>query len=150
MPELNHDWVKAQLEAKKVKVGSGKAILKLLSTWEEIPSLSPAILKEVLEIFPKLVMGEPLVEDEADDDYYWVDLQPGNITVGDVVIVKNDAFQEKLGTIHNGRRGTVVGVRYGDVIFSDTDGKTPPLKGVHYSPYKLQKRLRKAKPSNES
>jgi hypothetical protein len=51
---------------------------------------------------------------------------------------------EKLGTIHNGRRGSVVGVRYGDVIFNDTDGKNPPLKGVHYSPYKLEKRLRKA------
>jgi hypothetical protein len=144
MPELNHEWVKEQLEAAKVKVGSGKAILKLLSAWEELPNLSPAILKEVLEVFPKLVLGETLGKEELEDDYYWSDLQPGNITVGDVVRVKSDAFLEKLGTIHNGRRGTVVGVRYGDVIFNDTDGKNPPLKGVHYSPYKLEKRLRKA------
>jgi hypothetical protein len=144
MPELNHEWVREQLEAAKVKVGSGKAILKLLSTWEELPALSPGILKEVLEVFPKLVLGESLAEEDLDDDYYWIDLQPGNITVGDVVRVKPDAFLEKLGTIHNGRRGTVVGVRYGDVIFNDTDGKNPPLKGVHYSPYKLEKRLRKA------
>jgi hypothetical protein len=144
MPELNHEWIRQQLEAAKVKVGSGKAILKLLSTWEEIPSLSPGILKEVLEVFPKLVLGKSLTEEELEDDYYWIDLQPGNITVGDVVRVKSDAFTEKLGTIHNGRRGTVVGVRYGDVIFNDTDGKTPPLKGVHYSPYKLEKKLRKA------
>jgi hypothetical protein len=144
MPELNHEWIKEQLEAAKVKVGSGKAILKLLSTWEELPALSPRILAEVLEVFPKLVLGEPLTAEELEDDYYWVDLQPGNIVVGDIVRVKTDAFLEKLGTIHNGRRGSVVGVRYGDVIFNDTDGKNPPLKGVHYSPYKLEKRLRKA------
>lgn len=144
MPELNHEWVKEQLEAAKVKVGSGKAVLKLLATWEELPALSPGILKEVLDVFPKLVMGEPIKDEESDEDYSWIDLQPGNITVGDVVRVKSNAFAEKLGTIHNGRRGVVVGVRYGDVIFNDTDGKNPPLKGVHYSPYKLEKRVRKA------
>lgn len=146
MPELNREWVKEQLEAAKVKIGSAKATLKLLDTWEQLPGLSPAILKEVLDIFPKLVRGEPLKAEESDDNYHWVDLQPGNITVGDVVRVKQDAFMEKLGTIHNGRHGVVVGVRYGDVIFNDTDGKNPPLKGVHYSPYKLEKRLRKAQP----
>lgn len=146
MPELNHEWIKKQLEAAKVKVGSAKATLKLLSTWEELPTLPPAVLKEVLEVFPKLVRGEPLTAQESDDNYSWSDLQPGNITVGDVVRVKQDAFMEKLGTIHNGRCGVVVGVRYGDVIFNDTDGKNPPLNGVHYSPYKLEKRLRKARP----
>jgi hypothetical protein len=144
MPELNHEWIKEQLEAAKVKVGSAKATLKLLSTWEELPTLPPAVLKEILEVFPKLVRGEPLTSDEPDDSYSWSDLQPGNITVGDIVRVKQDAFMEKLGTIHNGRHGVVVGVRYGDVIFNDTDSKSPPLKGVHYSPYKLEKRSRKA------
>lgn len=144
MPELNDDWIKEQLEAAKVKVGSGKALLKLLETWKELPTLSPAIISEVLEVFPKLVLGQPLLVEESDEDYYWIDVQPGNIKIGDVVRVKNDAFTEKLGTIHNGRKGTVVGVRYGDVIVNDTDGKTPPLKGVHYSPYKLEKRLKKA------
>jgi hypothetical protein len=144
MPELNHEWIKEQLETAKVKIGSGKAVLKLLETWEELPSLSPGIIKEVLEVFPKLVSGEPLIEEEPDDNYRWIDLQPGNITVGDVVKVKTDAFSEKLGTIHNGRRGVVVGVRYGDVIVNDTDGKNPPLNGVHYSPYKLEKRVKKA------
>lgn len=143
MPELNHEWVREQLEAAKVKVGSGKAVLKLLETWNSLPSLSPAIVKEVLDVFPKLVLSQPLKEEEADDDYYWIDLQPGNIVVGDVVRVKTDAYTEKLGTIHNGRHGVVIGVRYGDVIVNDTDGKTPPLNGAHYSPYKLEKRLRK-------
>lgn len=144
MPELNDEWIKEQLEAAKVKVGSGKAILKLLETWQELPKLSPAIVSEILEVFPKLVLGQPILVEESEDDYYWIDVQPGNIKVGDNVRVKIDAFSEKLGTIHNGRRGTVVGVRYGDVIMNDTDGKTPPLKGVHYSPYKLEKRVKKA------
>lgn len=144
MPELNNDWIREQLEAAKVKVGSGKAVLKLLETWGELPKLSPAIVEEILEIFPKLAKSQPLTVDESEDDYYWVDVQPGNIKVSDRVRVKVDAFAEKLGTIHNGRHGVVVGVRYGDVIVNDTDGKTPPLKGVHYSPYKLEKRVRKA------
>lgn len=143
MPELNKDWIKEQLEAAKVKVGSGKAVIKLLETWEELPKLSPALVTEILEVFPKLVLGQPLVVEESDEGYYWIDVQPGQIKVGDEVRVKVDAFTEKLGTIHNGRRGTVVGVRYGDVIVNDTDGKTPALKGVHYSPYKLEKRVRK-------
>ena len=144
MPEVNDEWIREQLEAAKVKVGSGKAILKLLETWGELPKLSPALVAEILEVFPKLAKGQPISVEEAEDDYYWVDVQPGDIKVGEVVRVKVDAFTDKLGTIHNGRRGTVVGVRYGDVIVNDTDGKNPPLKGVHYSPYKLEKRLRKA------
>lgn len=143
MPELNNEWIREQLEAAKVKVGSGKAILKLLETWGELPKLSPGIVDEIFEVFPKLAKGQPILVEESDEDYYWVDVQPGDIKVGEVVRVKVDAFTDKLGTIHNGRRGTVVGVRYGDVIVNDTDGKTPPLKGVHYSPYKLEKRLRK-------
>ena len=144
MPEINREWVAEQLEAAKVKVGSGKAILKLLEAWEEIPKLSDNMTEEVLTIFPLIAKGHVLKVEENDDDYTWVDLQPGQITVGDVVRVKADAFSDNLGTIHNGRRGKVVAVRYGDVIFKADDGKNPPLEGIHYSPYKLEKRVRKA------
>ena len=41
--------------------------------------------------------------------------------------------------LHNGRRGVVVGVRYGDVIVKMTDGKEPALEGAHYPPQKLEK-----------
>jgi hypothetical protein len=145
MPNVDKQWVASQLEAAKVKVGSGKAIIKLLETWEDIPELSENMTNEVLELFPLLARGYAIKEEESEDDYFWVPLQPGQIVVGDIVRVKSDAFTEKLGPIHNGRRGTVVAVRYGDVIFNDTDGKKPELKGVHYSPYKLEKRVRKAK-----
>lgn len=145
MPEIDKKWVMEQLEAAKVKVGSGKAILKLLEAWDTVPDLSEAMTEEVLTVFPLLAKGHALKVEENEDDYTWIPLQPGQITVGDVVRVKADSFSDKLGPIHNGRRGTVVAVRYGDVIFNDTDGKKPELKGVHYSPYKLEKRVRKIK-----
>lgn len=143
MPEINREWVIEQLEAAKVKVGSGKAILKLLDAWAEIPKLSDNMTEEVLNVFPKLARGHVLKTEENEDDYRWEDLQPGQITVGDVVRVKTDAFDGNLGAMHNGRRGKVVAVRYGDVIFKSTDNRDPVLDGVHYSPYKLEKRYRK-------
>lgn len=143
MPEINREWLVEQLQAAKVKVGSGKAIMKLLDAWEEIPKLSANMEEEVLTLFPLLAKGFTIVEEEDEEDYTWINLQPGQIVVGDVVRVKADAFEDKLGPMHNGRRGTVVAVRYGDVIFNSTDGKSPELKGVHYSPYKLEKRVRK-------
>lgn len=143
MPEINHEWIKEQLQAAKVKVGSGKAIIKLLQTWEELPKLSDNMAEETLTVFSMLARGHVIKEEENEDDYTWIPLQPGQISVADVVRVKADAFRDELGPIHNGRRGTVVAVRYGDIIFNDTDGKIPELKGVHYSPYKLEKRVRK-------
>jgi hypothetical protein len=144
MPEINREWIAQQMEAAKVKIGSGKAIMKLLEAWEEIPKLSDNMTEEVLSVFPKLALGYSIYEEENEEDYIWINVQPGQISVADTVRVKADAYQDKLGPIHNGRRGTVVAVRYGDVIFSSTDGKSPELKGVHYSPYKLEKRVRKA------
>ena len=144
MPEVNYEWIKEQLQAAKVKVGSGKAIIKLLEAWESVPNLSDSMTEEVLNVFPQLARGHAFVEEENEDDYIWTPLQPGQIVVGDIVRVKADAFRDELGPIHNSRRGTVAAVRYGDVIFNDTDGKSPELKGVHYSPYKLEKRVRKA------
>lgn len=144
MPEINNEWVVEQLQAAKVKVGSGKAILKLLETWSDLPDLSDKMIDEILAVFAVLAKGHAIKEEENENDYTWIPLQPGQIVVGDVVRVKADAFQDKLGPLHNGRRGTVVAVRYGDVIFNATDGKNPALNGVHYSPYKLEKRVRKA------
>ncbi len=127
-----------------MKVGSGKAIMKLLETWGDIPKLSENMTEETLMVFSKLAMGHVLKQEENDDDYFWIPLQPGQITVTDIVRVKADAFRDELGPLHNGRLGAVAAVRYGDVIFNSTDGKSPELKGVHYSPYKLEKRMRKA------
>lgn len=143
MPKINKEWVTEQLQAAKVKIGSGKAILKLLEAWEEIPELSSSMTEEVMSVFPALARGYALKQEDSEENYTWVPLNPGEIKVADIVRVKSDAFQDKLGPLHNGRRGVVVAVRYGDVIVNSTDGKSPDLKGVHYSPYKLEKRVKR-------
>ena len=36
MPEVNIEWVKAQMDEAKVKVGVGTGVLKLLEKWQGI------------------------------------------------------------------------------------------------------------------
>lgn len=141
MPEVNFEWVKQQLGEAKVKVGSGNAIMKLLESWNDIDKLSPNMAEETLRVFARLAAGKTALEPKDPVDEIWIPLQPGNITVGDEVRILSDAFSDKTGIMHNGRRGKVMAVRYGDVIFKSTDGKDPELNGVHYSPYKLEKRV---------
>ncbi len=139
MPNVDYEWVRAQMQAAKTKVGVGNATLKLLEAWENL-TLSAPQSKEVVALFAELALVhsiQPEVKDEV-----WVDAQAGQITVGDEVRVKADAYTGDTGTMHNGRRGKVVGIRYGDVIFRSTDDREPVLDGTHYSPYQLQKRVR--------
>lgn len=140
MPKINRDWVEEQFIQAKVKIPVGKAVLQMLDAWEKI-SIRKQDIDETHAVFAKISKGHSLVE--SDPEYVWADAQPGQISVADVMRVKSDAFEDELGTMHNGREGVVVAIRYGDVIFKSTDGKEPLLDGVHYSPYKLQKRLGK-------
>ena len=139
MPEVNIEWVRAQLQEAKVKVGVGNAVLKLLEQWETM-KLSDNQTKDTVDLFNKLALGHSIVPEKPDE--LWVDAQPGAILVGDEVRVKADAYDGSTGAIHNGRRGKVVGVRYGDIIFKSMDDKTPVLDGTHYTPHLLQKRVR--------
>jgi hypothetical protein len=142
MPEVNYEWVKQQLQEAKVKVGSGNAVMKLLETWETMDKLSPGLAKEAAEVFSKLAINKPINEPKDEDpSIIWAPVQPGQIKVGDDVRVLSDAFSDSTGVLHNGRRGRVIAVRYGDVIINSTDNKSPELKGVHYSPYKLEKKV---------
>jgi hypothetical protein len=139
MPEVNIEWVRAQMEEAKVKVGVGNAILKLLEEWGGM-KLSDNQTKDVIDLFSRLALGHSIVPEKPDE--LWVDAQPGSILVGDEVRVKADAYDGSTGAMHNGRRGKVVGVRYGDIIFKSMDDKTPVLDGAHYTPHLLQKRIR--------
>jgi translation initiation factor IF-2 len=141
MPEVNYEWVKQQLQEAKVKVGSGNAVMKLLETWETMEKLSPNLAKEAAEVFSKLAVNKPINDLKDDPAIIWAPVQPGQIKVGDDVRVLADAFSDSTGVLHNGRRGRVIAVRYGDVIINSTDNKSPELKGVHYSPYKLEKKV---------
>ena len=140
MPEINFDWVRQQMQDAKVKIGTGTALLALLETWSA-QKLSDNQVKETIEYFSKLAAGENIYEDKTADEV-WIPAMPGQIVIGDEVRVLSNAFSDKAGVTHNGRRGKIIAIRYGDVIFKSTDGKTPDLEGVHYSPYKLEKRIR--------
>ena len=126
----------------KIKIGSGKAVMELLRVWETMEKLTPGLAKEAVAVFSKLALSKPINDPIEEVDAVWVPAQPGQINIGDEVRVMINAFDDKAGVMHNGRRGKVIAVRYGDVIFKSTDGKTPQLDGVHYSPYKLEKRVK--------
>jgi hypothetical protein len=139
MGKINYDWVNQQMQDAKVRVGTGKAIMKMLKAWEEI-EVSPEQGKEIFEILGKLALNYSIIETPKDE--VWIGVVPGNFKVGDEVRIAHNAFDGDLGVLHNGRRGKIIAVRSGDVIFKSTDGVLPSLDGVHYSPYKLEKRIR--------
>jgi hypothetical protein len=131
-------WIHEQIQAAKVKKPVGNAIVSLTDKFDEVSSgMSEEDMKKVIEVFSKVALGHSIARDRKDEA--WAPLQPGFITVGDIVRVKSDAFTGDLGKSHNGRRGRVVAVRYGDVIFKSEDGLEPALNGAHYSPYSLEK-----------
>lgn len=137
MPSIDREWVYDQLTKNKTKKLVGDSVLKLLDTWKEIQT-SPEDSKKVIEIFSKLSLSSPVVENTSKEET-WVPARPGDLKVGDIVLVNNDAFSGDHGYIHNGRRCRVVAIRYGDIICNTIDGSKPELLGAHYSPNHLQK-----------
>lgn len=130
------DWAKSQLEQFKVNPETGISVVKLLEFWKTLDHSNQSDEK-ILEIFSKLARSIALIQSSGNE--IWEEARPGFLKVGDEVRVKADAYDGELGTIHNGRRGRIVGVRYGDIIIKTTDNKTPTLDGAHYSPHKLEK-----------
>ena len=139
MSEINIDWVKEQLTQNKTKKVVGDAVLQLLDSWKEIkkPAKSDTS-KEILDIFSKLALGHALVSESKDEK--WIPAQAGFIKVADHVRIKFDAFDSDSGKNSlNGRKGKVVGIRYGDVIMKSDDNKIPFLDGIHVKPEQLEK-----------
>jgi len=139
MSELNMDWVKEQLTQNKTRKMTGDAVLELLDAWKNVKKPPKTdISKEVVELFSKLALGHALVKEDKNET--WVPAQAGDVKVADIVRVKFDAFDEASGKYHlNGRRGKIVGVRYGDIVVKSDDGRTPLLDGVHFRPENLEK-----------
>lgn len=136
MGNLDMGWVKSQLQAAKVRKPVGDATIKLVELFDTF-ELSDEHQKKTIEMFSKLALGHAFVKENKEE--VWIPVRPGDIKVAEQVRVRADAFQGTAGTIHNGRRGVVVGVRYGDVIIKSTDGKEPLLDGAHYPPDRLEK-----------
>jgi len=137
--EINIDWVKEQLTQNKTKKAVGDAVLELLASWQTIKKPAKSdVSKEILDIFSKLALGHALVKDEKDEK--WVQAQAGFLKVADYVRIKYDAFASESGkNALNGRKGKVVGIRYGDIIIKSDDNKLPVLDGVHVKPEHLEK-----------
>lgn len=137
---ISDDWAKQQFEEARVKIAVGKTVLKLLETWREV-KLTKEDENKALEIFSKLAKGYALVEENKNE--VWVKAMAGQIKVGDEVRVAFDAFNhEELGVVHNGRRGYIVALRSGDVIFKSNDDRLPELSGTHFQPSRLEKRIK--------
>jgi hypothetical protein len=142
MSDMDMDWIQDQMTEAKVTQTVGTSVLRLLEVWGTM-NHKDETAKKTVEIFAKLALGHTLVEGRVDTlSGTWVNAQPGQIKVTDIVRVRSNEFSDNLGIIHNGRVGKVVGVRYGDIIVKTIDGKTPELDGAHYSPHMLEKLIK--------
>jgi hypothetical protein len=139
MPNVDFTWVKEQLTESKTKIGVGDAVLELLEAWKTM-EVGEEFQEDALDLFKTLALGHSLHAPYADE--VWVEAAPGQLKVADKVRVKHNAFSNEVGRTHNGRIGTVVAIRYGDIIVRTTDGKEPHLDGAHYSPFHLEKRVK--------
>jgi hypothetical protein len=137
---LDMNWVKAQLQGARVRKPVGDATMKLIEMFDEL-KLTDEQKAQAVDTFSKLALGHTFVKENKNE--LWAPARSGDIKVADEVRVKSDAFSGELGALHNGRRGKVVGVRYGDIIFKSTDGKEPVLDGAHYPPQMLEKLVAK-------
>jgi hypothetical protein len=133
---LDINWIKTQLQEAKVRKPVGDATMKLIELFDSI-ELTNENKEKAVEMFSMLALGHAYVKSVKNE--LWMPVRPGDIKVADEVRVRADAYQGETGTLHNGRRGRVVGVRYGDVIIRSTDGKSPALEGAHYPPQMLEK-----------
>ncbi len=139
MSAVNIQWVQEQFIEARVKKGVGLAVLDMLQAWEPI-DLGPEDAKTALEILSKVALGHALVNTPTSE--LWVQAQPGQLNVGDIVRVRHDAFDGTKGAGINGRSGIIAAIRSGDIIFNATDRKSPAIEGAHYRPADLEKRLR--------
>ena len=133
---LDMDWVKTQLQAAKVRKPVGDATIALIELFDSF-TLTDEQRAKSMEMFSLLGLGHAYVKTNKNE--LWMPVRPGDIKTADEVRVRADAYEGETGTVHNGRRGVVVGVRYGDVIIRSTDGKSPALEGAHYPPQMLEK-----------
>jgi hypothetical protein len=133
---LDMSWVKTQLQAAKVRKPVGDATIALIELFDSF-TLTDEQRAKVMEMFSLLGLGHAYVKTNKNE--LWTPVRPGDIKTADEVRVRADAYEGETGTLHNGRRGVVVGVRYGDVIIRSTDGKSPVLEGAHYPPQMLEK-----------
>ena len=141
MPNIDKNWVSEQMAEANVPKKTQAAINKLLDVWQTIV-LTEDESKECINLFHKLALVEPIFIPVRQEEML-VQGRPGNLTVGDEVIILPDAYANRdVAVIHNGRRCRIVGIRHGDIIVKYEDGKVPQINDARHSAYKLLKVLK--------
>lgn len=137
--KVDLDWVRAQLTAVRARQGAGDAALELLSHWSAI-ELEPDMAKEAIELFSRLALGHSLTPEKPDE--VWAQAIAGQISVGNQVRVKSDAFQGEQGRALNGRQGVIVAIRTGRVVVKSVDGLQPEIDGDLFRAEQLEVRIK--------
>ena len=71
----------------------------------------------------------------------WMSVEMADIKIGDVLRVKNDAYDGKAAKTHNGRLVRVIDRGDGDVIVCTIDMKMPYLAKTRHAPYRLERKV---------
>lgn len=132
------EWARAQMKAAGLVQPTQAAVEKLLKALDAM-QLSITAENDVVSTFAKLAVGTALVAEQETVDEVWEQARAGNLVLADEVRVKTDAYAGELGVAHNGRRGRVVGIRYGNIYikYYGVSGD-----GMHHKPAALEKRVR--------
>jgi len=146
-------WFAGQLDAAGWTRDDESIIRYLVDEILSMPIIQAHIgtgnFNKALELADELLRGRSLGEDHWTDlkratdtnaRAVWVQVQPGHVlNRQDRVRIKSDAYDGALGLAHNGRTGSVMGVRYGMAIVHYDD--EPAGTGHHHSIRLLEKRI---------
>lgn len=128
MVDINFDWVKKQLKAADVPQDLSTSVKRLLRELETM-RLKKAELETVVDTFKELALGHSIEPEKPDEK--WVQVRPGEYSIGDAVRVHRDAYTGAHGDKHNGKRGVVVGVRGAKAIVLYDDAASSEEQYYH-------------------
>lgn len=138
---IDIEWARAQMKAADLLQPTQSAVERLLVELDKM-MLSDAATTAVTATFTRLAQGHALVTEQAHPSEVWVQARPGSLVVADEVRVKADAYDGVVGTNHNGRRGNIVAIRYGNVYVKYHDNRAATAESMHHKPAALEKRMR--------
>lgn len=136
-------WAREQMSKAGVPQGLQLLIEKLLGTyWQQAAQdeYDPATAENVLGVFSELAKGHTLISENEEE--VWVAAKSGSLTVGEEIRVKRNAYDGPAGLVHNGRRGVITAIRYGDIHVRYTDGEELNTPFIKHPPSALEKRVK--------
>ncbi len=134
------DWARQQLEEHAATTpAEDDVVMRMLEEWWDARLVTGVDDPwRALGVFEQLARGRAL-ETPAEAEHRWVQARPGALVMRDRVRVRADAYPGRVGQLHNGRAGVIVGVRNGDIIVK-YDNASNDVQPTHHSPHALEKR----------